>query len=129
MCVQVDPLTPKVTCVKSTQGPSWGYLKVNDSETLSFFGDECPQNGSNNEPMAPTTNLECPHEGPRVVYADMVSVAHDPLLREWVETLQIARGLEHWNPAAFNKHIRRARYKLWDAPVLTQDALPDVTFL
>ena len=46
-----------------TQGPSWGYLKVIFSETLSFFGDKCPQNGSKNEPMAPRTNLECPHIG------------------------------------------------------------------
>ena len=47
----------------ATQGPSWGYLKVNFSETLSTFGDKCPQNGSKNEPMAPRTNLECPHIG------------------------------------------------------------------
>ena len=25
-----------------TQGPSWGYIKVNSSETLSIFGDKCP---------------------------------------------------------------------------------------
>ena len=42
----------------ATQGPSWGYLN---------FGDECPQNGSKNDPMVPRTTLGCPHEGPRVV--------------------------------------------------------------
>ena len=52
---------------KATQGPSWGYLKVNFQETLSFFGDKCPQNGSKNDPMVPRTTLGCPHEGPRVV--------------------------------------------------------------
>ena len=25
-----------------TQGPSWGYLKVNSQATLSIFGDKCP---------------------------------------------------------------------------------------
>ena len=51
----------------STQGSSWGYLKVNSSETLSFFGDKCSQNGSKNDLMAPRTTLECFHEGPSVV--------------------------------------------------------------
>ena len=50
----------------STQGPSWGYLKVNFSETLSIFGDEYPQNGSKNGQTAPRTGTGCPHEGPRV---------------------------------------------------------------
>ena len=45
------------------QGSSWGYLKVNSSETLSIFGDKCPQNGSKNDLMAPRTT---PHEGPSV---------------------------------------------------------------
>ena len=50
-----------------TQGPSWGYLKKSIfKRTLSIFGDECPQNGSKNDPMAPRTTLECPHEGPSV---------------------------------------------------------------
>ena len=44
-----------------------GISKVNSSGILSFFGDKCPQNGSKNEPMAPTTNLECPHIKPRMV--------------------------------------------------------------
>jgi len=52
----------------STQGSSWGYLKVNSSETLSFLGDKCPQNGSKNDLMAPITTLECPHEEPSVAY-------------------------------------------------------------
>ena len=51
---------------ESTQGPSWGYLKVNSSETLSISGDKCPQNGSKKDRMAPRTTLECPHEGPSV---------------------------------------------------------------
>jgi hypothetical protein len=59
VCVPVSSRTP-------TQGPSWGYFKVNCSETLSFFDDKCLQNGSNNEPRAPRTNLECPYKGPRV---------------------------------------------------------------
>ena len=50
----------------ATQGPSWGYLKVNSSETSSIFGDRCPQNGSKNDLMAPRTTLECPHERPSV---------------------------------------------------------------
>ena len=41
----------------STQGPSWVYLKVNLEETLSIFGDNCPQNGSKNDPMIPRTTL------------------------------------------------------------------------
>ena len=60
----------------ATHVPSWGYLKVNFSESLSIFGDECPQNGSKNEPMTPRTNLECPHEGPRVDDGAAWSVAH-----------------------------------------------------
>ena len=36
-------------------------------EILTTFGDKCPQNSSKNKPMAPKTNLECPHEGPSVV--------------------------------------------------------------
>ena len=51
---------------RSTQGPSWGYLKVNSSETLSIFGDKCPQNGSKNEEMAPRTKTGYPHIGPFV---------------------------------------------------------------
>ena len=50
-----------------TQGSSWGYLKVDSSETLSIVGDKCPKNGSKNDLMAPRTTLECPHEGPYVV--------------------------------------------------------------
>jgi len=50
-----------------TQGPSWGYFKVNSSETLSIFGDKCPQNGSKNEQRAPRTSMGCPHIGPFVV--------------------------------------------------------------
>ena len=52
--------------VRSTQGSSWGYLKVNSSQTLSIFGDKCPQNGSENEQRAPRTSMGCPHIGPFV---------------------------------------------------------------
>jgi len=34
---------------------------------LPIFGDECPQNGSKNDKMAPRTTLRYPHEGPRVM--------------------------------------------------------------
>jgi len=48
-----------------------GYLKVNSAETLSIFGDECPQNGSKNGSTAPSTGLGCPHIGPFVVREGM----------------------------------------------------------
>ena len=51
----------------STQGPSWGYLKVNCSETLSTFGDKRPRNGPKNEEMAPRTRTGYPHIGLCVV--------------------------------------------------------------
>jgi len=57
------------TCVRhtlTTQGPSWGYLKVKFSETLSIFGDKCPGNGSNNGSMATSTGLGYPHIEPFV---------------------------------------------------------------
>ena len=44
----------------STQGPSWGYLKVNLQETLSIFGDKRPRNGSKNEEMAPRMKTDTP---------------------------------------------------------------------
>ena len=47
----------------STQGPLWGYLKVNSSETLSSFGDKCPQNGSKNEPGIPPHRAFCGTHG------------------------------------------------------------------
>ena len=56
----------------STQGPSWGYLKVNSSETLSIFGDKCPQNGSKNEHRAPITSMGCPHIGPFVLMSKLL---------------------------------------------------------
>ena len=52
-----------------TQGPSWGYLKVNSSETLSISGDKCPHNGSKNDLMVSRTTMGCPHQGPRVEWA------------------------------------------------------------
>ena len=50
----------------TTQGPSWGYLKVNFSEMLSIFGDKRPRNGSKNGDMAPRTGTGYPHIGPFV---------------------------------------------------------------
>jgi len=60
-------MTPPKSSSFPTQGPSWGYSKVNFQETSSIFGDKCPRDGSKNDPMAPRTTLECPHEGPPVV--------------------------------------------------------------
>ena len=51
MCVLVEGVCHVVRW--STQGPSWGYLKVNSSETMSNLGDKCPQNGSKNEDGMP----------------------------------------------------------------------------
>ena len=64
-----EKMAPSIACntleevplTQSTQGSSWGYLKVNYSETLSSFGDKCPQNGSKNDLMAPITTLGYPH--------------------------------------------------------------------
>ena len=50
--------------------PFVGASKSQLIEDLSTFGDKYPRNGSKNEPMAPTTDLGCPHEGPRVVRWD-----------------------------------------------------------
>ena len=56
-------------CIRdTTQGPSWVYLKVNFSETLSIFGDKRPRNGSKNGSTAPRTGLGYPHIVPFVVY-------------------------------------------------------------
>jgi len=59
--------TREVSSQEATQGPSWGYLEVNFSETLSIFGDKRPRNGSKNGEMAPRTGTGCPHIGPFVV--------------------------------------------------------------
>ena len=55
-CGNLPSETQRRTPLRTTQGPSWGYLKVNYSETLSIFGDKCPQNGSKNEQRAPRTS-------------------------------------------------------------------------
>ena len=55
------PKTPEWPSVCTTQGPSWGYLKVN-----LIFGDKRPRNGSKNGEMAPRTGTGCPHIGPFV---------------------------------------------------------------
>ena len=51
--------TPERRFRLATQGPSWGYLKVTLSETLSTFGDKCPQNGSKNEEGIPPRRAFC----------------------------------------------------------------------
>jgi hypothetical protein len=43
-----------------------GISKVNFEQSLSTFGNTCPQNGSKNEPRAPRTSLGCPHIRPFV---------------------------------------------------------------
>ena len=57
---------PLNTRQPATKGPSWGYLKVKFSETLSIFGDKRPRNGSKNGEMAPRTGTGYPHIGPFV---------------------------------------------------------------
>ena len=59
----------------TTQGPSWGYLKVNCSETLSTFGNKRPRNGSKNEEMAPRTRTGYPHIGLCVAYTYVLCAA------------------------------------------------------
>jgi hypothetical protein len=54
-----------------------GISKVNFQETWSIFGDKCPQNSSKNDPMAPRTTLECPHEGPSVDWVAMLGSIRD----------------------------------------------------
>ena len=44
-----------------------GISKVNFEQSLSTFGNTCPQNGSKNEPRAPRTSLGYPHIGLFVV--------------------------------------------------------------
>ena len=44
-----------------------GISKVNFEQSLSTFGNTCPQNGSKNEPRAPRTSLGYPHIGASVV--------------------------------------------------------------
>ena len=43
-----------------------GISKVICLETLSSFGDKCPQNGSKHGLRAPRTGMGCPHIGPSV---------------------------------------------------------------
>ena len=57
----------------TTQGPSWGYLKVIFSETLSTFGDKRLRNGSKNGLRAPRTGMGCPHIGVCVARAGLES--------------------------------------------------------
>ena len=45
-----------------------GIPKVNFKETLSSFGDKCPQNGSKNGLRAPRTGMGYPYIGPFVGY-------------------------------------------------------------
>ena len=55
-----------------------GISKVDFQETLSMFGDKCPQNGSKNDPMAPRTTLECPREGTSVGISNTPVLSAEP---------------------------------------------------
>ena len=46
-------------CLRPTQGSSWGYFKVNFEQSLSTFGNACPQNGCKNEPLIPPRRAFC----------------------------------------------------------------------
>ena len=59
---------------RSHARPFEGVFKSQFIKDLSTVGDKYPKNGSKNQPMAPTTNLGCRHEGPRVVRKEC---AHD----------------------------------------------------
>ena len=61
-----DVASGKVRPRKALRGGIEGVFKSQSIEDLSCFGGTYLRNGSKNEPMAPTTNLGCPHEGPRV---------------------------------------------------------------
>ena len=62
---RVSLCVPRHGPLKALRG---GISKVNFQETLSISGNKCPQDASKNDPMAPRTTLECPHEGPSVEY-------------------------------------------------------------
>ena len=51
-----------------------GVFKSQFLRDLFIFGDECPQNGSKNDKMAPRTTLRCPHEGPRVATVEAPAI-------------------------------------------------------
>ena len=61
-----NPDSLRACIVVNTRSPSWGYLKVDSSETLSIFADKFPQNGSKNDLLVPRTTMGCPHEAPHV---------------------------------------------------------------
>ena len=94
---------PEPTWQRPTQGPSWGYLKVNFSETLSIFGDKRPRNGSKNGEMAPRTGTGCPHIGPFVVSPTRASTTPTPATRN------PNPGTRHPNPETPNRRIRHCR--------------------
>ena len=66
-----------------------GISNVNLQETLSIVGDKCPQNGSKNDPMAPRTTLECPHEGPSMASNSLTAVE-----RLWQEIRSQVQNLD-----------------------------------
>jgi hypothetical protein len=97
------PPPPFLDC---SRGPSWGYLKSHFSRDLVNFRDECPQNGSKNDPMAPRTTLGCPHEGPRVVLPRPSFGRTLVLSSEWIKiqfmqkgsTRELLKGAHAWAP-------------------------------
>ena len=93
------PQRDETSCFQPTQGSSWGYLKVNSSETLSIFADKCPQNGSKNEQRAPRTSMGCPHQGPSVDQ-HLSSNCHpggSPRMNQWFLNLTPIQTLPEWN--------------------------------
>ena len=75
-----------------------------------------PQNGSNNEPMSPTTNLECPHEGPGVdVRGDEAHIRQsepdirqpEPDVRQSEPDIAVWWGLHHTAMKAFSPESGR----------------------
>jgi len=66
-----------------------GISKVNFQETLSSFGDKCPQNGSKTAPPAPRPHLGYPHIGPFVALGEMSRGPSAPAAREQLHKRQV----------------------------------------
>ena len=90
MCVQGQVTTDYRGFGDTTRGPLWGISKVNFQETLSSFGDKCPQNGSKNGLRAPRTGMGCPHIGPSVGTCTRLGV-EERLERDWGPDLRLRK--------------------------------------
>ena len=74
VCRALHLLLPLLLCLPARERPfqcppealCGGISKVNFRETLSSFGDKCPQNVSKNEQTAPRTSMGCRHVGSSV---------------------------------------------------------------